>query len=163
MLLRVCGKRRPEKRRPKTRKMKTPRKIIYQTANKKTHHSCYLKRSISYLGSSFSTHPGRYVENEVQKRRLPQQYKMTNGELPDTISLVFSVADESFQANYFKVLASFSTHPDRYVENEDQKRRPCSNLPEMTRGPQKTIGMLCLATLRSSFYIVLGVFVCIYM
>ena len=33
----------------------------------------------------------------------PQKYKMTNGEYPNTTSLVFSVAYESFQANYCRV------------------------------------------------------------
>ena len=45
------------------------------------------------------------------------------------------------------------------MKNEDLKRRTCSSLPEMTRRAQKTLGMLCLATLRSSFYIFVGVFV----
>ena len=37
-----------------------------------------------------------------------------------------------------------------------RKQRPCSNSPEMTCRPQKTLGMLCLAALRSLFYIFVG-------
>ena len=129
-----------------------PEKITYQTANNKTDHSCYLKRTISYVlwftvGSLFSTHPGWWVESEDEKRRPPQN------KMPNTTSLVLSVADESFQANFCKVFVFHTPRPLYW------KRRPCSNLPKVTRRPQKPIGMLCLATLCSAFYVFMGVFV----
>ena len=76
---------------------------------------------------------------KTKNKDPPQKYKMPNGE-----------------SGELQGLNSFSTHSGCYMENEDQKRRPCSNFPEMTRRPPKPLGMLCLATLRSAFYICEG-------
>ena len=69
------------------------------------------------------------------------------------------MAHESFQANYCRVFVFDLRFPHNGLGVWKTKLRPWSNSPEMTRRPQKTLGIWCLATLRSSFYIVVGVFV----
>ena len=97
-------------------------------------------------GRVFVFHTPRPVGGKRRPKTKTPPYKM-----PNTTSLVLSMADESFHANYCKV---FVFHTPRPLYG---KRRPCSNLPEMTRRPQKPLGMLCLATLCSAFYVFVGV------
>ena len=64
-----------------------------------------------------------------------------------------NLAQKEYKKHHDKVALRVHWHLSKKydLESEDQKRRPCSNLPEMTRRTQKPLGMLCLATLRSAF------------
>ena len=70
--------------------------------------------------------------------------KMTNRDYPNTTPLVFSVADESFQVNYCMVFVFGLCFPHNSLGVWKTKTQApcCSNSPEMTRRPQKTLPRL---------------------